>query len=65
MEIAKDAAFGGETVEVRRLESLRAEHSDVCITLVIGKDNNNVWQCAGWPSHSGRQKTDHKASGAK
>jgi hypothetical protein len=42
MEIAIRCALRRQPVKVRRLESLRTKHADVCVALIVGEDDDDV-----------------------
>ena len=61
MKVAKLAAFLGETVEVGSFKSLRTEHPDIAVTLIVGKDDDDVRQRfarrrKGWQQESEAEK---------
>src|SRR5947209_390532 len=42
VEIAENAALGGEAIEIGRDEAFCAEDADVSVALVVGKDDDDV-----------------------
>ncbi len=45
VEVGELSPFGCQLINVRRLDRLGSETTEVTIALVIGKDNDEVWLC--------------------
>ena len=57
MEVTKDRAFGGESIEVRSLETLRSEDADVSITLIVCENNDDVRKAGSVSDCGAKQHT--------
>src|SRR5690348_4711235 len=42
MEVAEDAALGGEAIEIGRNEAFRAEDADIGVALIVSEDDDDV-----------------------
>ena len=58
-KVRKPSAFGGNAIDVRRLDLGRTETTEVAIALVIGKDNDEVRLGVG-RMHSSNQRNDQE-----
>ena len=47
VKIGESAAFAREPVEIRRLKSLGGEATDIAISLIVGKDDDDIRQPIG------------------